>query len=202
MMDFMVVLEHVTNILGKKDFQIKLKMLFNTFLILYRCENGIPQPQSCSYGEEWSSLNNTCVERSKSDCSKMFFCPKNFGRFKNELHCDTFYSCFFNQPYLIYCPPPLLFSSKSNDCEWPEDSDCPPPKPTTKKTKIEKLTTTTEKPYNCPQPNGFFPDPTDCTSYFLCEDNVGSRFYCAPGKGFNSKYLSCNKPEDSDCSKK
>ena len=141
----------------------------------------------------------------------MFFCPKSFGRFKNELHCDTFYACFFNQPYLIYCPPPLLFSSKTNNCEWPEDSDsdCSPPKPSIAKPQQPNTTTpktiapTTEKPfvYDCPEADGFFPDPNNCTAYYFCEDNVGSKMYCAIGKGFNSKYLSCNEPNDSDCAK-
>lgn len=79
----------------------------------YRCKDGIPIPEQCEFGLEWSTLNNTCVSRQKSDCSRLFYCPSSFGKFRNELHCDTFYVCFFNQPYLIYCPPPLLFSSVS-----------------------------------------------------------------------------------------
>lgn len=146
----------------------------------------------------------------------MFYCPKLFGRFRNELHCDTFFACFFNQPYLIYCPPPLLFSTETKNCEWPEDSDCPPPKPTTttkksteRQTTTEssvvsttEATTTTVKAYDCPKPGGFFPDPEDCTAYYFCEDNVGTKMHCAEGKGFNSLHLSCNEPNDSDCAKK
>lgn len=79
----------------------------------YSCENGIPIPHSCENGKEWSTVNNKCVPRSQSDCSNMFYCPKPFGKFRNELHCDTFYACYFNQPYIIYCPPPFLWSSKT-----------------------------------------------------------------------------------------
>ena len=54
-------------------------------------------------------------------------------------------------------------------------------------------------------PNGFYPNPKDCTKFIVCwNDGVwGDMIDCAPGTVFNDRLSECdhpwNLPEDHEC---
>lgn len=58
----------------------------------------------------------------------------------------------------------------------------------------------------CPEPEGFFPDPYQCDKYFQCKDNVVvAQKLCPDGMVFNDfspTHEKCDLPFNIDCSKR
>ncbi len=56
--------------------------------------------------------------------------------------------------------------------------------------------------YDCPEPNGKFPDPEQCDLYYLCTDNVAEAVLCPDGLLFdysNPNHEQCVFPQNIDC---
>jgi len=57
--------------------------------------------------------------------------------------------------------------------------------------------------FNCPEPNGFFPDPEQCDLYYECEDGVAEAQFCEDGLLFDYSVRNrerCKLPSDNvDC---
>ena len=51
----------------------------------------------------------------------------------------------------------------------------------------------------CPEKEGFFPDPTDCSKFYQCANYLAWEHQC-PGKlYFNKATAQCDFPENVDC---
>ena len=53
--------------------------------------------------------------------------------------------------------------------------------------------------YLCPERHGWFKHPTDCNSYYICENNVPEAKKCPPGLDFNQKTKLCDLPHRARC---
>ena len=59
--------------------------------------------------------------------------------------------------------------------------------------------------FQCPEPNGLFPDPEQCDLYYVCEDNVATPELCEDGLLFDTSRRnkeSCKLPHGVDCGKR
>lgn len=57
----------------------------------------------------------------------------------------------------------------------------------------------------CPEPNGFFADATQCDKYYACNDNKITEKLCPDGMVFNdysSAQEKCDLPLNIDCSQR
>ncbi|KAF7990004.1 hypothetical protein HCN44_008678 [Aphidius gifuensis] len=62
-----------------------------------------------------------------------------------------------------------------------------------------------ELPEQCPEPNGFFPDPEQCDKYFDCRDGKFTVKLCPDGLVFNDfspEHEKCDLPFGIDCTKR
>lgn len=51
--------------------------------------------------------------------------PEDFSiYFPNPFHCNQFFECSVGKSILFTCPDGLLFNSKLNVCDWPENVVC------------------------------------------------------------------------------
>lgn len=54
---------------------------------------------------------------------------------------------------------------------------------------------------NCPEPNGMFPDPKNCSSFYHCDDSVAYHKACSPPLMFNPEKNTCDWPDNVKCGK-
>ncbi len=52
--------------------------------------------------------------------------------------------------------------------------------------------------FNCPG-DGFFPDPSSCTSFIRCVGGVVYKFQCPNGTEYNKKTSMCDFPDSAQC---
>jgi len=69
-------------------------------------------------------------------------------------------------------------------------------------TSTSGVTGTTRNPgdFQCPRPEGLFPDPDDCSAFYSCIENIPIRNVCPDGLHFNPKTGLCDWPEEAGCS--
>ena len=53
--------------------------------------------------------------------------------------------------------------------------------------------------FNCPAPNGFFPNPSDCSSYYQCYQGTAYKKPCPNGLMYNAAATSCDWPANVNC---
>lgn len=51
-------------------------------------------------------------------------CPKSFGYFPDQLHCDKFYHCSLGTPSLKECSDGLSYNLKHQTCDWKAHVRC------------------------------------------------------------------------------
>lgn len=59
-----------------------------------------------------------------------------------------------------------------------------------------------ERSFQCPEKNGFFPDPEQCDLYYECVDNIATANLCPDGLMFSDKTTidaKCDYPFNTDC---
>lgn len=54
----------------------------------------------------------------------------------------------------------------------------------------------------CPEPNGMFPDPKNCSSFYHCDDGVAYHKACSPPLMFNPEKNTCDWPDNVKCGKR
>ncbi|CAG7822910.1 unnamed protein product, partial [Allacma fusca] len=145
-----------------------------------------------------------------------------FGRLDGEYRypedCGKFYHCSNELTYLKDCPSILHFSEITRRCEWPHEANCtggsiPIPSttaiPTTSTTTVPTRpvtspfeTTQSSENFTCEDKEcGRYPDPGDCSAYYICGENkthVGHK-QCPDGLLFNPIILDCDLPENVNC---
>uniref|UniRef100_U5EY78 Putative chitinase like lectin n=1 Tax=Corethrella appendiculata TaxID=1370023 RepID=U5EY78_9DIPT len=75
--------------------------------------------------------------------------------------------------------------------------------PTTTWSTQPTTSTTTPAPpgneFKCSS-DGRFPDPKDCSKFYVCSYNIAYHFTCAQGTLYNAKLENCDYPQNVDCS--
>uniref|UniRef100_A0A0P5Y1I5 Brain chitinase and chia n=1 Tax=Daphnia magna TaxID=35525 RepID=A0A0P5Y1I5_9CRUS len=74
--------------------------------------------------------------------------------------------------------------------------------PTTAKATTQATRSTTRKPsgtFTCPRPNGLFPDPASCSSFYSCSNGTPIKMQCGTGLYFNPTLLVCDWPSNVNC---
>jgi hypothetical protein len=76
----------------------------------------------------------------------------------------------------------------------------PPPQTTT--TTLPPKSTTTTRPsgvFKCPEQNGLFRNPDDCSKYFNCANWYAYSQSCPSGLRFNDRIKNCDWPFNVNC---
>jgi len=146
-----------------------------------------------------------------------FVCPEPSGYFADPNNCMKYYHCYDGVPEehlncgLDEAGKQELWDIGHNWCDHPERVDCgdrpicdkndencnEPSTPSTK-------STPPTPDFECPQPNGYFADPTNCIKYYHCYENVvEARITCPKANGkqecFDPVNTWCDWPERVDC---
>ncbi|KAI9552833.1 hypothetical protein GHT06_020715 [Daphnia sinensis] len=66
-------------------------------------------------------------------------------------------------------------------------------------TKPAATTTKSSATFVCPSPNGLFPDPASCTSFYNCGHGTPYLTQCSPGTYFNPAMSYCDWPYNVNC---
>ncbi|CAG0887080.1 unnamed protein product [Darwinula stevensoni] len=127
-----------------------------------------------------------------------FRCPTPEGLYPHEIFCYMFYNCIGFHPYPHECPDDDLFHQEELYCMHPEDVNCGDlvPRPTASMeppTSTDK-TTTTSGEFQCPEPDGFFPDPESCEHFYICVEGKPSHTECPDDSWFNPETGFCDTP--------
>ncbi|KAK7084018.1 hypothetical protein SK128_027572 [Halocaridina rubra] len=126
------------------------------------------------------------------------------GYFQHPINCQKFIQCAPAGPTVLTCPETTIWDQAVTACNHddavacetgsyltPEGKPCPP-EPTT--------LAPVEPPnpgfcfFRCPEPNGKFAHPRDCTKYFYCFHKIPIPVKCPFGLHFNEKAKKCTIP--------
>lgn len=162
-----------------------------------RCSNGTTFEQldptaytSCPASNGTSSTttsasSSTAITGSTTP-SGPFTCPTPDGLFANPSSCDSFYMCINNVPYLFDCPldgngDQLVFNPSTGQCD------------------VVANVPSCIKPFECPKPDGTYPNPASCKSFYMCINGIPYLFDCpVDGSGnqlvFNPSINQCDYP--------
>ncbi|ODN01504.1 putative chitinase 3 [Orchesella cincta] len=157
-----------------------------------------------------------------------FSCP-NDGVFPHEQKCEYYWSCYAGDATLVHCELDYLYDLRYAGCNFPQYVDCgererpegavstvtppesttaapattPPPTGTTEpgnnSTSTEGPSTTGGSGFQCPEPNGSFPDPEDCAGYYVCDSGIPIHANCPEGLHFNPVTETCDWPDAVNC---
>ncbi|XP_037904525.1 fibrillin-3-like [Hermetia illucens] len=171
----------------------------NNVAIEQRCQDGMlfnaeknvcdwPQNVRCGIGHAHRQKRHVEVKKPKilPSCSNV---EENKLYGLKDDNCRTFFRCIDNQAFTYECPSGLIFNQLTNECDWPQTSECrnvtkrvpPPPCVGVKdNTLVENLN-------------------TSCRSFFICEYSHPVEKFCQEGMLFNIKTLACDWPENVKC---
>ncbi|XP_035223247.1 fibrillin-3-like isoform X2 [Stegodyphus dumicola] len=191
----------------------------------YQCSNGRAHKVQCPRGLHFSPEYQICEHPCEAKCDNTIDCSSPTtesissstsstvsttispnclqpdGLFPVEEDCTSFYQCSNGRAHLVRCPSGLHFSSEYKVCEHPceakcdERIDCTSP---TTSNSIASTISTTMSP-NCLQPNGLFPVPGDCTSFYQCANGHSHLVKCPSGLHFCLESQTCEHPCEAKC---
>jgi len=190
----------------------------------YHCSNGLAWYQQCDAGLYFNKKSKMCDWPWNVECEAEeptedpqvrgvsiigpdpdYECdPEENGAFPHEEFCEYYVDCYKGLATLAVCTDTMLFDLVYNGCNYASEVHCgnrtrpegyPTPKPTT--TKDPSITE--RPPYNCPEPDGLFPDPEDCAAYYTCAGGYGWHNVCSFSLFFNTKLKVCDYLPNVDC---
>lgn len=174
-----------------------------------RCISGRPTQEACQNGLHFNPDSEQCDLPENVGCEIQFSCPPNIPpgqmvSFRSQTNCSEFFVCTGQgNPIQQSCNPVLHFDPVTQQCTFPNMTDCPlhddstttttqnPGQPTT--------TTTTQPPFTCPS-DGHHRNPTSCTSFIVCAAGTPHFFNCSDGLHFNAATRQCDLPSNANCS--
>ncbi|KAJ6647233.1 Peritrophin-1 [Pseudolycoriella hygida] len=174
-----------------------------------RCINGRASQHACQNGLLFNSATGQCDLPENVDCRIEFTCPPNIPpgqmvAFRSDTNCSEFYVCTGpGNPIQQSCNPALHFDPVTQQCTFPNMTDCPltPPGDGTTTPNPGGPTTTTQAPFVC-QSDGHFPHPTTCSSFVVCAGGTPHFFNCSEGLHFNASTRQCDLPSNANCTLK
>jgi len=113
-------------------------------------------------------------------------CPEENGFFADAVQCDRYYECQLGEVSEKLCPDGLVFDESSHGfakCGHPFSIDCEG-RPELQPAQSSEF---------CPRLNGYFahPDPTDCTTFYFCNDGIPNEISCPGGLVFDPSLGQC-----------
>ncbi|XP_065085722.1 probable chitinase 10 [Ochlerotatus camptorhynchus] len=115
--------------------------------------------------------------------------------------CESYYICAYGMLILHSCGQGVYWNSESNQCDFPERTNCSnlpnPAKPETSTPSIG--TTTVSKLPNCRSTEIFHPSIEDCSKYYICIGSAPILMSCPSDYLWNSDISQCDRPEQAHC---
>uniref|UniRef100_A0A0P6GDA7 Discoidin domain receptor n=1 Tax=Daphnia magna TaxID=35525 RepID=A0A0P6GDA7_9CRUS len=150
-----------------------------------------------------------------------FTCPDDGFYPEYTDRCSShFYTCLDGQAFSTYCPSYGVFEPVNRRCVSPNAPACKSASSTTRKTTLPTLeltsasATKTDAPvtvtvppttmipkttqggsFVCPG-NGTYPDPAQCSNYYVCDNGTAFLFACPTGLVFNPAGSVCDWPSN------
>jgi len=172
----------------------------------------------CDENDENCIEPPTTVTEPTKPTKAPFECPEPSGYFADPNNCIKYYHCYegvveeHNTCPLDEAGKQEYYDPGHMLCDHQERVDCGD-RPICDKNDencIEPSTTVTDPskptppPFECPQPSGYFADPTNCIKYYHCyEGTVEERITCPIANGkqecFDPVNTWCDWPERVDC---
>ncbi|KAJ8682739.1 hypothetical protein QAD02_018531 [Eretmocerus hayati] len=118
-------------------------------------------------------------------------CLADRGQFPSPKSCASYLNCWDDVAVEQHCPAGLLFNEKRQYCDFPYNVQCGNrPRPTQKPTQTSK---------RCPEPNGWYRNPTNCSEFYVCVNGNPVKFNCPEGLAYSEDTKICDYPEKVDC---
>jgi len=168
-----------------------------------RCINGHATQEVCQSGLHFNNATQQCDLPANARCEITFTCPSNIPpgqmvSFRSDTNCSTFFVCTGSPtPLEQHCNPALHFDPRTQQCTFPEQTDCQlaPPEGTTQNPGDP---VTGNPPFTCPS-DGHFPHPNTCSSFIICAAGTPNFMNCSPGLYFNRQTNLCDFPSNANC---
>merc|ERR1711926_46929 len=96
------------------------------------------------------------------------------------------------------CPGILFFNPAISQCDFPENVDCHQ-NSVDQLIKLRDVDPTPSPTFKCPEEEGLYPNPTDCSKFYQCFNHVAWAGQCPANLYFNPSLKVCDFPEKVDC---
>ncbi|XP_048250966.1 uncharacterized protein LOC124137847 isoform X4 [Haliotis rufescens] len=128
---------------------------------------------------------------------KGYRCPFMDGYYRHPNDCTSYYWCVGRKPTKYSCANGTFFNPKMKLCTWPSQvTDCDLDGSRISHSPYQSRV----KEFMCPREDGYYRHPTDCASYFRCNERKLTAYKCTPGTLFDAKNSVCAWPSQvHDC---
>merc|ERR1711973_970394 len=92
----------------------------------------------------------------------------------------------------------LFFNPAISQCDFPENVDCHQ-NSVDQLIKLRDVDPTPSPTFKCPEEEGLYPNPTDCSKFYQCFNHVAWAGQCPANLYFNPSLKVCDFPEKVDC---
>ncbi|CAG0891705.1 unnamed protein product [Darwinula stevensoni] len=123
--------------------------------------------------------------------------------------CNFYFLCHHNAAYVTACPQHTYFHADIKSCSHnlPPEEECQPivkgEKQEEEGAESEMTSEGTSEPpptpsdwFECPELNGLFSHPYNCSGYFQCSNGLAYEFHCEGGLHFDPATEECNWPDE------
>ncbi|GFU13731.1 chondroitin proteoglycan 2 [Nephila pilipes] len=184
--------------------------------LFYRCNDGRPNLEKCLDNKHFSTASKKCTEPCEAKCeqnlncvtivpppvvSDSSICIEGDGLYPVKNDCSIFYQCTNGYAYFVRCPDGLHFNVEYGVCELPCDAKCDPELDCLLSSAQVNSKSFNIPTFHCPRPNGLFPAPQSCSSYYLCSRANEHLLFCPPGLHYNTVRETCETPCEAQCDK-
>lgn len=163
------------------------------------CKQGKRERYQCPISQFFDIEMSVCRPKENSPDAKCRCSTVSNNIFANPEDCETYYTCVNDKAILIQCPKGEYFDAGRNTCLPDLDAIC-----------LEEPTMSppvTPQIYDLCNANVatgtlFFSSPTDCKTFFICDEGQLIIRECPKGFYFDDELLYCYADENHICKKR
>ncbi|KAK3728637.1 hypothetical protein RRG08_041822 [Elysia crispata] len=163
----------------------KAQSSFNFLIALKTSDNGVAALESCTDLDSKASAPKKLVKR---QAVPGISCPGYNQNFQDTSDCSSYFECRNNEVTRRTCPIGQVFNPTTQNCgNFAIPLGCTPTRGPGAPGAIPPTGT-----YQCPAPDGRFPDTSDCSRFYVCTRNVAQRQQCPAGQMFDPNARACS----------
>ncbi|XP_042875684.1 uncharacterized protein LOC122255573 [Penaeus japonicus] len=173
----------------------------------FKCSEGLvfhPEVRQCVLQVQYPQCQIGSGDNDECD----FTCPIAEGLYAHPRDCNKWVYCSNSEAFIKHCPDNLHFDAAKQVCDWPNNVQCTQqPEATCDLVYVEPEPVTPDSgdvdsescDFTCPEQQGMYAHPRDCSKFVSCANSQPSTSSCPPPLVFNAAKKVCDWSDNVQC---